>query len=161
MSEGAITPLKGCPFCGKEPNFLNTFRNNFHEYTITCSDCRCHGPYYKSEDMCKEAWNTRKQSPSSGSRPIHRDSLTTLSLDYFYAGKDERKPSFKVSDFIDGVCSKFGTKQEMPSQCVCVYESDCHGIEMIKSPSGKEWAIGGTNTKDRWKFCPWCGGEIK
>jgi len=43
----------------------------------------------------------------------------------------------------------------------CVYESDCHGIEMIKSPSGKEWAIGGTNTKDRWKFCPWCGCNIR
>lgn len=44
--------------------------------------------------------------------------------------------------------------------CHCAYESDCHGIEMIKSPSGKEWAIGGTNTQDRWKFCPWCGGSL-
>lgn len=45
-------------------------------------------------------------------------------------------------------------------QCKCVYEHDCHGIEMIKSPSGKEWAIGGTHTKDRWKYCPWCGGVL-
>ena len=45
-------------------------------------------------------------------------------------------------------------------KCKCLYESDCHGIEMIKSPSGKEWAIGGTDTKDRWKFCPWCGGAL-
>ena len=44
--------------------------------------------------------------------------------------------------------------------CKCIYESDCHGIEMIKSPSGKEYAIGGTNHPDRWKFCPWCGGSI-
>ena len=44
--------------------------------------------------------------------------------------------------------------------CECIYESDCHGIEMIKSPSGKEWAIGGTKTQDRWKYCPWCGGVI-
>lgn len=41
--------------------------------------------------------------------------------------------------------------------CPHVYESDCHGIEMIKSPSGKEWAIGGTNTRDRWSHDPWCG----
>ena len=46
-------------------------------------------------------------------------------------------------------------------KCKCMYESDCHGIEMIKSPSGKEWAIGGTNTEDRWRFCPWCGGRTK
>jgi hypothetical protein len=45
-------------------------------------------------------------------------------------------------------------------KCKCLYESDCHGIEMIKSPSGKEWAIGGTNTKDRWLYCPWCGGSL-
>jgi|GEM_PF-5080741 hypothetical protein len=45
-------------------------------------------------------------------------------------------------------------------KCECLYESDCHAIEMIKSPSGKEWAIGGTDTEDRWKFCPWCGGGL-
>ena len=44
--------------------------------------------------------------------------------------------------------------------CNCVYESTCHGIEMIKSPSGVEYAIGGTNHPDRWKHCPWCGGSI-
>ena len=42
----------------------------------------------------------------------------------------------------------------------CVYESDCHGIEMIKAPSGKECAIGGTNHLDRWKFNPWNGVAI-
>lgn len=51
------------------------------------------------------------------------------------------------------------SKSPVPS-CECVYEHECGGIEMIKSPSGKEWAIGGTRTKDRWKFCPWCGGVI-
>jgi hypothetical protein len=45
-------------------------------------------------------------------------------------------------------------------KCKCVYESECHGIEMIKSPSGEENAVGGTDTMDRWKFCPWCGGSI-
>lgn len=45
--------------------------------------------------------------------------------------------------------------------CKCVYESDCHGIEMIKTPSGEEYAIGGTDTKDRFRYCPYCGGEIK
>jgi len=44
--------------------------------------------------------------------------------------------------------------------CLCTYESDCHGIEMIKSPSGREWAIGGTHMEDRFRFCPWCGGNI-
>lgn len=42
-------------------------------------------------------------------------------------------------------------------ECPHVYESDCHGIEMIKDPNGKEWAIGGTETTGRWKFDPWCG----
>jgi hypothetical protein len=42
-------------------------------------------------------------------------------------------------------------------ECPHVYESDCHGIEMIKDPNGKEWAIGGTNTTGRWKYDPWCG----
>ena len=41
--------------------------------------------------------------------------------------------------------------------CSHVYESDCHGIEMIKDPDGKEWAIGGTATTGRWLFDPWCG----
>lgn len=41
-----------------------------------------------------------------------------------------------------------------------VYESDCHGIEMIKSPSGKECAIGGTNHPDRWNFSPWSGEKL-
>ena len=44
--------------------------------------------------------------------------------------------------------------------CQCVYESDCHAIEMIKCPSGEEIAIGGTHTQDRFKFCPYCGGRI-
>ena len=41
--------------------------------------------------------------------------------------------------------------------CEHVFESDCHGIEMIKDPDGKEWAIGGTDTTGRWLFDPWCG----
>lgn len=45
-------------------------------------------------------------------------------------------------------------------KCKCLYISDCHAIEMIKSPSGKEWSIGGSETQDRFKFCPWCGGKI-
>ena len=45
-------------------------------------------------------------------------------------------------------------------KCECLYESDCHGIEMIKAPSGKEFAIGGTDTEDRFRFCPWCGGGL-
>lgn len=44
--------------------------------------------------------------------------------------------------------------------CEHMYESDCHGIEMIKSPTGKEWAVGGTNDPDRWTHDPWCGGEL-
>lgn len=43
--------------------------------------------------------------------------------------------------------------------CECVYEGP-HGIEMIKDPSGKEWAIGGTDRPNRWKWCPYCGGAI-
>jgi hypothetical protein len=46
-------------------------------------------------------------------------------------------------------------------ECACVYEGEPHGIEFINMPSGKPFAIGGTNTKDRFKFCPWCGGKIK
>ena len=56
------------------------------------------------------------------------------------------------------VSSQYIRRDEV--DCKCIYESDCHGIEMIKSPSGKEWAIGGTKQVDRWIFCPWCGGKI-
>jgi hypothetical protein len=49
-------------------------------------------------------------------------------------------------------------RQEM--MCKCVYESDCHGMEMIKAPSGREMAIGGTKYIDRYRFCPYCGGKI-
>ena len=52
-------------------------------------------------------------------------------------------------------------KREVVQPCPHVYESDCHGIEMIKSPSGREFAIGGTNHKDRWLYDPWCGQAIK
>lgn len=45
-------------------------------------------------------------------------------------------------------------------KCIHVYESDCHGIEMIKDPNGKEWAIGGTDRKERWTHDPWCGKEL-
>lgn len=55
---------------------------------------------------------------------------------------------------------KFTGNPGKSEPCEHVYESDCHGIEMIKSPSGKEWAIGGTNTKDRWLFDPWCGKKL-
>lgn len=44
--------------------------------------------------------------------------------------------------------------------CKHVYESDCHGIEMLLAPDGREFAIGGTNVKDRFKYDPWCGGRI-
>jgi len=46
--------------------------------------------------------------------------------------------------------------------CPHVYKSDCHGIEMIKDPLGKEWAIGGTDWKKtgRWTHDPWCGRPI-
>ena len=41
-----------------------------------------------------------------------------------------------------------------------VFISDCHGIEMIKTPSGKDFAIGGTNTPDRFLFNPWNGKPL-
>ena len=53
-------------------------------------------------------------------------------------------------------------RERVPDRLLCkyVHASDCHGIEIIKSPSGKDWAIGGTDTQDRFKYCPWCGGEL-
>lgn len=41
--------------------------------------------------------------------------------------------------------------------CAHHYESDCHGIDMIKFPSGMELCAGGTQHQDRFKFCPICG----
>ena len=70
------------------------------------------------------------------------------------------KDQYMVDKSSKGILICIKCKQEKPSQqeyCSHLYESDCHGIEMIKSPSGKEWAIGGTKTMDRWKYCPWCG----
>ena len=45
--------------------------------------------------------------------------------------------------------------------CNHFFKSDCHGIEMIVDPDGKEWAVGGTKTKSRWLFDPWCGNAIR
>ena len=45
--------------------------------------------------------------------------------------------------------------------CPHVYESDMHGVEMIKAPNGEEFAVGGTDNKTRYKFDPWCGKEIR
>lgn len=53
-------------------------------------------------------------------------------------------------------CDACGKKYK----CECFYEEPSHGIECIKSPSGKEWAIGGICTKDRFLYCPWCGGYL-
>ncbi len=44
--------------------------------------------------------------------------------------------------------------------CTHMYESTCHGIELIMDPFGKEWSIGGTNRPERWTHDPWCGGRI-
>ena len=43
--------------------------------------------------------------------------------------------------------------------CEHHYESDCHGIDMLKSPdgSGKDLCAGGTAHPSRFHFCPWCG----
>ena len=54
-------------------------------------------------------------------------------------------------------CSRFSPARKV---CKCVYVGEPHGIEFINTPSGKQWAIGGTNTQDRFKFCPWCGGTV-
>lgn len=43
--------------------------------------------------------------------------------------------------------------------CSHHYESDCHGIDMLRNPdgSGKDLCAGGTEHPSRYKFCPWCG----
>lgn len=58
---------------------------------------------------------------------------------------------------------KVSSATEVNGWCPHVYESDCHGIEMIKDPLGKEWAIGGTDAHEtgRWTHDPWCGLPIK
>lgn len=33
-------------------------------------------------------------------------------------------------------------------------------VQYFFTASGIEFAIGGTDTADRFKFCPWCGGVI-
>ena len=45
-------------------------------------------------------------------------------------------------------------------KCNCVYAGEPHGIEFIDAPSGMQIAIGGTDTEDRFLYCPWCGGYI-
>lgn len=80
----------------------------------------------------------------------------------------DEKEVLKITDHYFGVtgnsslCAKAIVDKFTPPQravpCKCVYEGEPHGIEFINAPSGKQWAIGGTNTKDRWQFCPWCGG---
>jgi len=52
-------------------------------------------------------------------------------------------------------------KVQVVRACPHVYESDCHGIEMIKSPDGREFAVGGTNHISRWNYDPWCGCPIR
>lgn len=41
--------------------------------------------------------------------------------------------------------------------CIHHYESDCHGIDMIRMPSGKDQAWGGLSHPDHFSFCPLCG----
>jgi len=68
----------------------------------------------------------------------------------------------ELDDFPFTISETFKKKDSKDEDyCKCVYESDCHGIEMIKTPLGREFAIGGINTKDRFKFCPYCGKKIK
>jgi len=50
--------------------------------------------------------------------------------------------------------------RDRKERCNCVQCIDPHGIEIIKMPSGKDLAIGGTDTPDRFRFCPFCGGYI-
>lgn len=73
---------------------------------------------------------------------------------------DGNRAEHFYNDAIDACKAAYKGGKIVNEPCKCLYESDCHGIEMIKSPSGKEWAIGGTDTQDRWKFCPWCGGAL-
>ena len=51
-------------------------------------------------------------------------------------------------------------KKKVQGKCPHVYESDMHGVEMIKDPTGKEWSIGGTARPERWTHDPWCGLEL-
>lgn len=67
---------------------------------------------------------------------------------------------FFVSEDLD-ICPALGCHAPRPKEksmeCPHVYESGCGGIEMIKDPTGKEWAIGGTKRPERWTHDPWCG----
>lgn len=88
------------------------------------------------------------------------EALTPILKSHFVT-RDKPKDCFALACFLANfLCARFGTSLKVEVECRCVYDSDCHGIEMIKAPSGKEWAIGGTHSIDRWKFCPWCGGIL-
>ncbi len=45
------------------------------------------------------------------------------------------------------------------SWCEHHYESDCHGIDMIRMPSGQDLAWGGLHHPDHFSFCPICGAK--
>lgn len=67
------------------------------------------------------------------------------------------KAFMRCSCDLRDVIMAFVAKDE--AVCPHIYEGP-HGVEMIRSPSGKEWAIGGTDHEDRWKRDPWCGKRI-
>ena len=52
-----------------------------------------------------------------------------------------------------------GLEKPKPEWCEHHYESDCHGIDMIKFSSGMEMCAGGTKHPDRWNYCPICGAK--
>lgn len=48
-----------CPFCGSEPDFE---KNRFDEstlFSLWCSECRVSTRWFKTRELCVEAWNLR------------------------------------------------------------------------------------------------------
>lgn len=85
------------------------------------------------------------------------DKMKEFSNKLHYLYKERPTDEFNIIGIIDLARQIWGESEWCPH----VYVSDCHGIEMIKTPSGKEFAIGGTDIKDRILYDPWCGKPIK
>lgn len=134
-----------------------------------CRSAQSYGNSYhvgRAEDALKKALDLCESTPPPATMkcPYKKEHLTIEKCGYdqyvngwnacLEACKELNAPNVDKNTHVYGS----GDKDEA---CEHIYESDCHGIEMIKSPSGKEWAIGGTNTKDRWLFDPWCGKKLR
>lgn len=110
--------LLNCPFC--DGNVLTPYltgNNPGNDYWVHCDRCGASSGLCNSKDEAISSWNTRQQSPSSGLRELDSKELKFMANDFYsteqFSGITHEE--FDLTGYVNSICSKFGTKQEMPT----------------------------------------------